>query len=87
MIKRQYLDCACSTLDHTFAVNVDTSDDHLPLWIDFHLCMWRPWYKRIWLAIKYIFGYQSKFGHYDTVCLDREQAYKLVDIINEAYPV
>lgn len=24
-----------------------------------------PWYKRTWIALKYIFGYKSKYGHWD----------------------
>jgi len=32
------------------------------------------WYKRIWVGIKYIFGYKSRYGHFGETLMNRETA-------------
>lgn len=41
---------------------------------------WR-WYRRIWEAIKYIFGHRSKYGMFDEIILDKNDIPKLEKII------
>jgi hypothetical protein len=38
------------------------------------------------LGIKYIFGYQSDFGAYDTTIINEQEAEKIIAVIREAYP-
>lgn len=38
---------------------------------------------RIWTAIKYIFGYKSKYGHFDIFSLRVEDADRLITLIEE----
>jgi len=33
-----------------------------------HLSIY-PWYLRLWLAIKYIFGYKSRYGNWDSTII------------------
>ena len=40
-----------------------------------------PLFKRIILAIKYIFGYKCKYGHYEEIILDRSNIKELKEII------
>ena len=38
--------------------------------------------KRVWSAIKYIFGYRSKYGHFDEFIFNKEDSDKLQKIVN-----
>ena len=42
---------------------------------------YRIW-KRIWIAIKYIFGYKCKFGHFDEFIFKKTDADKLQSVVN-----
>lgn len=36
-------------------------------------------FQRIVIAIKYIFGYKSRYGHFDSFCIDMENTNKLIE--------
>lgn len=39
-------------------------------------------WKRIWTAIKYIFGYKSRYGHFDEFIFDKSDADRLQKIVD-----
>lgn len=88
-MKHVYIECQCSSVEHIVKVAIDEeeAEPYSKVWFEFLLNHWRPWYKRIWIGLKYMFKYQSKFGAFDTVCLEREQAERLIAILREAYPI
>jgi len=47
----------------------------------------RPYYsffRRVWLAIKYIFGYQCKYGHWDCVLIKKEDRIKIAKLMEKS---
>jgi len=58
------------------------SYDHDMMYIHIYLAK-ETFFKRIWLGIKYIFGYKCKFGNYDAVLLTDEQVIQLQRLIHE----
>ena len=44
------------------------------MYLDMQLCGYLPWYKRLKLGIKYIFGIKSDCGHWDTFEFNKESA-------------
>ena len=40
-------------------------------------------FKRVWMAIKYIFGYRSKYGHYDTMNVRYEDVPRMIALLEE----
>lgn len=59
----EYFTCACGSFDHTlrFVLDLDRSDDkdHIALpsiFTEMQMNHYLPWYKRVWLGIKFIFG-------------------------------
>lgn len=85
-MEHHYIECACDSGEHTLRITSDPGDEFLPLWLEIHLVQYRAWYARIWVAVRYVFGYRSKYGSFDTVCLDAEQAERLIGVIRQAYP-
>ena len=78
--EHHYFDCTCQDSSHVLRFTLDLEEGDI--WTENHLRHTNPWYKRIWLAIKYIFGYQSKYGAFDCVTLeppDYDRLRKLLD--------
>ena len=44
----------------------------------------QSFFSRLWLAIKYLFGYQCKYGHWDEIILKRKAYDTIRDILNES---
>jgi len=77
-----YFTCMCGDAEHTLRfVYVPEYGD---LNTEVYLRQYRRWYKRLWLAIKYVFGYQSKYGAFDCTMLQREEYDKLRDLLNRS---
>lgn len=72
-------ECTCTTFDHNVRFEVD--NDLGTISISVPLNHWLPWWKRMWLAIKYIFAKTEKYGHYDTVELNPKDYGKIRDLL------
>lgn len=73
--KTEYFECVCSSDEHTLKFVLDEECDDimdLEIWTSVFLDQYQPWWKRIWVAIKYIFGYKSRYGHWDCFIMRRE---------------
>lgn len=71
--------CTCGSPEHQMIFSFDPDDgwnDYM--FITIHLSL-GPWYKRIWPGIKYLFGYQSKYGHFDEIMLDKDGVQRIKD--------
>ncbi len=77
-----WFDCECSSDEHVFKFSLDKDDG------DFYLSVYlnNPdrWYKRVWKAVKYAFGYTSKYGHWDVTVLEAEDIERLRVLCDKA---
>jgi len=48
------------------------------VWLEVHLYKWRSVFKRVWVAIKYVFGYRCRFGHWDTIEIHPADAQRMI---------
>lgn len=60
-------ECSCGSFDHNVRFEVDEDMGHISISVP--LNHWLPWWKRLWLAVKYVFKRTERYGHYDTVML------------------
>lgn len=84
--ERHFLFCECGTIDHS-AILQYWPDDEYPeneLYLTVNLADTAPWWRRIALAVKYIFGWRSRYGHYTEMLLMPETVRGLVEFL-EAY--
>ena len=63
----EYFSCTCGAPDHTlrFILDLEENED-IPVptfYTEVMMSHYQPWYKRIWIGFKYVFGY-SKPDHY-----------------------
>jgi hypothetical protein len=78
---RKYFECICASLEHTVVVDTFEDEDQSVSFY-FNLAPVRFW-RRLKFAVKYLFGYQCKYGHFEDMMLDRQKARELRDTLNE----
>ena len=90
MIK-EYVECDCSCSEHTLRFTWDEEPDwRAEIYLDVFLNQYNGFFKRIWLAFKYIFGFKSRYGHFDEAILSQGNVTELRDLCNrfvEAHPI
>ena len=82
-MKSEYIECSCSTPEHTIRF-IYEEDVHIKDTV--YLCVFLqhfPFFKRIWIAIKYIFGYKCIYGHFDEAVLNKEGIDKLRNFLEK----
>jgi hypothetical protein len=71
----EFFVCACSSDEHTlrFVYDPDTND----MWASVYLDPKR-WYRRLWVALRYVFGYQCRYGAFDCFLFDSKDADRMI---------
>lgn len=77
----RYLECRCSTPEHTVRFAKDEDSMYITFFLSFG-----PWYERLFVATKYLFGYKCRYGHFDEIVLGRKEVENLVRILKEETP-
>ena len=82
-MQTKYFECDCGCADHVIRICIDDwEDEPFPsIYLEVQLRQYHSFLGRLWLAIKYIFGYKSKYGHWDCTCLKREQLPELIEVL------
>lgn len=70
-----YTICSCLSSEHTLRFVLDKENDEL--YTEVYLNHSNNLFMRIIAAIKYIFGYTSKYGHFDCTIISKQEAKKL----------
>lgn len=80
-MKHLTIDCACNTPEHSIRFMYDPEDDWPQIYV--HYFLETPkWYKRIWIGIKYIFGYKCRYGHFGESILYSKEVEELNDYLD-----
>ena len=76
--------CKCLNTEHQLIFQYFPDDKEV--FVSVHLNPEHRLLKRIWVAIKYIFGYRCKYGHFDEFIFngyDAERLQKVVDVLKD----
>lgn len=76
-----FFECRCYTEEHTLRFTLDKKDHEI--YTSVFLNDWMPLYKKIWTAIKYVFGYKCRYGHWDCWIMQAEDAKRLRDMLDD----
>ena len=71
-MKNEYFECSCFSPEHTLLFKFDEDEIYVYVFLDSD-----GFLRRIWKAIKYVFGYKCKYGHFDEFILSKKDADKL----------
>ena len=77
-----FLSCDCFSDEHILRYTYYQDDEWEELYTHIALHQYRNFWKRLWTGIKYIFGYESRYGHWDCVSLTKKDAIRLRDFLN-----
>lgn len=77
MIK--YIECNCSCHEHSMRFVWFDEPDEKEMYMSVFLNQAGFW-RRLWLGIKYIFGFKCKYGHFDEVLLTYPEIKQLYDL-------
>ena len=80
-MRSEKLICSCFSDEHNLQFTYDEEDK--VIYTTIYLHQYRSFFKRVWVAIKYIFGYHCKYGHWDTFNFDPEDYQKIIDLIKK----
>lgn len=70
--------CRCYSPEHQLIFR--TIDGDSDVYVTFHLTR-LPFFKRIVHAVKYIFGYTSKYGDFDELIISPKELYKFKVVV------
>lgn len=76
-----YITCSCNSSEHTARI-IDDGED---LYLEVQLVKNNNIFKRIWLAIRYILGYNCRYGHWDCTIIDDKEGKKLYHFLKRKY--
>ena len=80
-MKKTYLECDCWSLDHVMRLSY-FEDEPDTLYVETHLRSY-GFFRRVWHAIKYVFGYRSRYGDFDEYLWNVETMAKIRDELNK----
>ena len=81
-MKNIYLECDCHSVEHIVRLSY-FKEDPVEIYLEVHLSNYRSVIKKLWVAIKYVFGYKCAYGSFDCVVLNKEKIEKMRDELNE----
>ena len=73
--------CECNSYCHQTIFWYDKEDKQLHFTT--HLITYRNFFKRLWVAIRYLFGYKSNYGDWDTFLFKPLDEAKLLAYLNK----
>ncbi len=76
----EFFECQCFSDEHTLKFILDT--EYKEIYTHVFLNEYSI-YNRILIAIKYIFGYKCKYGHWDSFLLKPEDAKRLISLLEK----
>lgn len=68
-----HLVCDCKSADHDIRIVRNEEE----VWVEVQLNSTKNLLQRLVAAIKYVFGYNSKYGHWDCTLLNKKEMTKL----------
>lgn len=81
-----YIECSCTDSEHTIRLTKYKDDvdwDHW-VYVSYYLSNNDNIFKRIWTAIKYIFGYKSRYGDFGETLLEEKEIKKIIKYLQDA---
>lgn len=77
-MKHRIILCECSSTEHQVIFHHDDDGD---LFMSVHLQQSKGLWYRIKAAVKYIFGYRSRYGHWDALTIGPESIPEFEEIV------
>jgi len=73
--------CECHSTNHQLVFMYDDDDNRT--YVHVYLTTWKNPFRRIWVALKYIFGYKSRYGAWDEFILNPKDVVRLKEHLDK----
>lgn len=82
-MKTEYFTCDCYSPEHTLRFVMHPNEEGWPaeLYTEVYLNQYRSFFKRAWVALKYLFNYKSSYGDFDCWLMQPEDAVRLKELL------
>jgi len=80
-LQTSYYECQCESAEHTLRFVYDPDENELHT--EVQMIQYRNIFQRIFVAIKYIFGYQCRYGHFDCTLIKPEDCKGIKDLLDK----
>lgn len=80
-MKPYYFECHCHSPEHTLIFRLD--EEEPKTLYGYVFLNSDSLFKRIWKAIKYVFGFKCRYGHFDEFILNPKDAQKMIDLLSK----
>lgn len=85
MKETHHVICECHSPDHILQFShMERMDGDQICWTQVQLRQHRSFWQRLVVAVKYIFGYECRYGHWDCTSIELKQGKSLRDYLNRA---
>lgn len=85
-MEKELILCSCGSVEHQLIISHDVVSETEPefddVYVSIHLSTYRGFWKRLVYAVKYIFGYKSRYGAFDEIILEPDDHEKLQTVVN-----
>jgi len=75
MYKKRYIECICDSSEHVMRMVFDKENKECHIEMQLY---GQTFFNRVWGAIKYIFGYECKYGHWDCTSLSKDSLTNMI---------
>jgi hypothetical protein len=75
--------CGCGVKEHMLKFSYWPDEEWPELFFEFHLSTYRNVLRRLWVAIRYIFGYRCRYGEWDEFTMEPMDARDLAEFLIE----
>lgn len=76
--------CDCGTAEHDIVLRRDVDRLERPeLTLYIQMATWQPWPRRLWSAIRYVFGFNPTWGHWDSTVISASTATNIKGVLDE----
>jgi len=75
-----YIECKCRSFEHLLRFYHDTSGDWDDLGVSVQMSHYLPWWRRLWVAAKYVMGLDTRC-HYEDVLLEPEDRKRVAEFM------
>jgi hypothetical protein len=82
---KHYFECDCGCDEHRFCVTSEDSEEDFPPQLYFHIQMsqYKNITKRLFEAFRYVMGYKSKYGHWDTINVSEDDLNRMIVLFHQ----
>lgn len=81
-LETYHFDCECQSPEHTLRFAVDPDSQDPELYTEVYLNDHRGFFKRLWYGLRYIFGYQCRYGAWDCWVMREEDIGRLRNLLD-----